>query len=134
MQLGKKKMLAAKVLKVGKDRVIFVNGKEEEIKEAITRQDILDLHKIGAIKIREVRGRRKVKVRKYRRGIGKVRKKVNTRKKKYVILVRRLRACVRGLMKTGKIDKEKKIKIRKMIRAKKFKSRRHLNESIGELK
>ena len=70
MQLARKKALAAKVLKVGKRRIVFVAGHEEEIKEAITRQDIVDLHRAGAIKIREVKGRRKVTKRKHRRGIG----------------------------------------------------------------
>jgi hypothetical protein len=37
------------------------------------------------------------------------------------------------LFKTDKIDAEKHQKIRRMIRAKKFKSKRHLNEMVGEL-
>ena len=45
MQLSNKKELAAKVLEVGKGRIIFVESALAEIKEAITRQDILDLHK-----------------------------------------------------------------------------------------
>ena len=59
MQLAKKKELASKVLKVGKNRVVFVESSLPEIKEAITRQDILDLRKSGAIQIKEVSGRKK---------------------------------------------------------------------------
>ena len=60
MQLARKKELAAKVLKVGKNRIVFVEGHLSEIKEAISRMDILDLHKSGAIQIKEVKGRKKI--------------------------------------------------------------------------
>jgi len=130
MQLKKKKALSAKVLKVGKDRVVFAEDSLSEIKEAITRQDILDLYKLGAIKIKEIKGRRKVKKRKHRRGVGKVKKKVKTRKQDYVKLTRKLRVFVKSLLRKNEVDKAKYRKIRRMIRAKKFKSKRHLNESL----
>lgn len=133
MQLTKKKNLAAKVLKVGKDRVIFMKEHLPEIKEAITRMDILDLHKSGAIQIREIKGRKKNISRKNRRRVGKVKKKVNTRKAEYVIITRKLRKFVRGLVRTGAIDKQKNREIRKQIRARKFKSKRQLNENLKEL-
>lgn len=133
MQLTKKKNLAAKVLKVGKGRIIFMKEHLPEIKGAITRMDILDLHKSGAIQIREIRGRKKVVRRKNRRRVGKVKKKVNTRKAEYVIITRKLRKFVRGLVRTGAIDKEKNKEIRKQIRARKFKSKRQLNDNLKEL-
>ena len=133
MNLKNKKNLAAKVLKVGKGRIAFTAGNETEIKEAITRQDILDLHKAGAITIKEIKGRKKIKGRKHRRGVGKVKKRVSKRKQEYVKLTRKLRGFVRGLVRTEKIDKEKKREIRKMIKAGKFKSKRHLNESLEEI-
>ncbi len=133
MQLAKKKSLAAKVLDVGKGRIIFVETHLQEIKEAITRQDILDLHKSGAIKIREVKGRKKIVRRKHRRRTGKIKMKVNNRKQEYVIITRKLRKFVRGLVRVGKIDKEKNRSIRRMIRARKFKSKRHLKESLETL-
>ena len=133
MQLTKKKNLAAKVLKVGKGRVIFIKEHLPEIKEAITRMDISDLHKNGAIQIREINGRKKIVGRKNRRKVGKIKKKVNTRKAEYVTVTRKLRKFVRGLIRTGGIDKEKNREIRKQIRARKFKSKRHLNESLKEL-
>ena len=58
--LAKKKQLAAKTLNVGKARIVFLPSRLDEIKEAITRQDILDLHKSGAITIRDIRGRKKI--------------------------------------------------------------------------
>jgi|TARA_B100002003_G_C13635143_1_gene324534 large subunit ribosomal protein L19e len=133
MQLAKKKSLAAKVLGIGKGRVIFVEAHLQEIKEAITRQDILDLHKSGAIEIREVKGRKKIVRRKHRRRTGKIKMKVNNRKQEYVIITRKLRKFVRGLIRAGKIDKEKNREVRRMIRARKFKSKRHLKESLETL-
>ena len=133
MQLGKKKKLATNVLKVGRDRIVFVAGHEEELKEAITREDILDLKEAGAIQIKEKRGRKKVVKRKHRRRTGKIKKTVNVQKKEYVIMTRKLRKTARGLLKKGDIDKDKHAEIRRRIRAKKFRSKRHLNESLGEL-
>ena len=74
MNLTKRKVLAAKGLKVGKNRIIFVKEHLSEIKEAITRMDIQDLHKNGAIQIREVKGRKKIEKRRNRRRVGKVKK------------------------------------------------------------
>lgn len=132
MNLTKKKELAAKVLKVGKNRIIFVEEHLSEIKEAITRFDIADLYKSGAIKIREISGRKKIVWRKHRRRTGKIKKKVNNRKQEYVIVTRKLRAFVRGLVRTGVVDKEKNREIRKQIRSRKFRSKRHLKESLEE--
>jgi len=133
MQLTKKKNLAAKVLKVGRNRIIFAKEHLAEIKEAITRMDILDLYKSGAIQIREIKGRKKVVKRKNRRRVGKVKNKVNNRKAEYVIITRKLRKFVRGLVRTGAIDKEKNREVRRQIRARKFKSKRHLKENLKEL-
>jgi large subunit ribosomal protein L19e len=130
MQLAKKKELAAKVLKVGKGRIIFAEGRLNEIKEAISRMDILDLHKSGAISIREVKGRKKIVKRKNRRRVGKIKQNVNTRKAEYVIITRKLRTYVRGLFRIGKINAEEKREIRKQIRARKFRSKRQLKEHL----
>ena len=132
MNLANKKELAAKVLKVGKNRVYFVEENLSEIKEAITRQDILDLHQAGAIQIREASGRKKIVKRKNRRRVGKVKKKVNTRKQEYVTITRKLRTFLKYLLKTGAVDKEKYRETRKQIRARKFKSKRNLKESLEE--
>jgi len=132
MNLTKKKELAAKVLGVGKNRIIFVEGHLPEIKEAITRMDMEDLHKSGAIQIREVSGRKKIVKRKHRRRTGKIKKKVKTRKQDYVVITRKLRKFVRGLVRIGAVDKDKNQEIRKQIRSRKFKSKRHLKESLEE--
>jgi len=132
MNLTNKKELAAKVLKVGKNRIYFVEESLNEIKEAITRQDIKDLHQAGAIQIKEVSGRLKVEKRKHRRRTGKIKKKVNKRKQEYVIITRKLRTFLKYLLKTGSVDKEKYREARKQIRARKFKSKRNLKEAMEE--
>ena len=133
MNLKTQKRIAAQILKVGITRVKFDSDKLNEIKEAITRQDILDLNKTGAIQIRDVSGRTKIVRRKHRRRTGKIKKQVKTEKKEYVTLTRKLRKLTKHLLKTKAIDKEKHEEIRRRIRAKKFRSRRHLNESLGEI-
>ena len=60
MNLGKKKKLSAKALEVGKERIVFLKPRLDEIKEAITRQDIKDLEKEGAIIIKGIKGRKKI--------------------------------------------------------------------------
>jgi large subunit ribosomal protein L19e len=133
MQLNKKKNLAAKVLGMGKDRIIFMPSSLNEIKEAITRQDIMDLKKSGAIQIKDVNGRKKIVRRKHRRGIGKVEQRVPEKKQIYVKLTRKLRGTARGLLAMKKINNEQYRKIRTMIKASRFKSRRHLIESLKEI-
>jgi large subunit ribosomal protein L19e len=133
MNLSQRKELASKVLGVGKNRIVFVKENLPEIKEAITRMDIVDLYKSGAIQIREIRGRKKIVKRKNRRRVGKIKKKVNSQKKEYVLVTRKLRSFVRGLLRSGNVDREKVRKIRKQIRARKFRSKRHLKESLEEL-
>ncbi len=134
MQLRKKKELASKVLGVGKERILFVEGNLPQIKEAITRADIKDLYKSGAIKIKEVKGRKKIVKRKNRRGIGKVKKRVNKRKQEYVKNTRKLRKVAKNLLRLGKIDRVEHQNIRRKIRARFYKSKRHLNELHGDKK
>lgn len=133
MNLGKKKELAKRTLGVGKERIAFTESRLGDIKEAITKQDIKDLHKEGAIVIKEVKGRRKV-VRKRKRSVGNVRIRVNTRKQDYVIMTRKLRAYVAELKKRGELSKEEVEDIRKKIRNKAFRSKAHLRDYIKELR
>ncbi|MCX8158685.1 MAG: hypothetical protein N3D20_00085 [Candidatus Pacearchaeota archaeon] len=130
MNLKKKKIFAAKVLKVGKDRILFNKERLADIKEALTRQDILDLLNDGAILIREIKGRKKIVKRKTRRRKGSIRKSPKNKKRKYVLMVRNLRSYIKQLKKQGKITKEQYYKLRKEIRASLFKDKAHLKERI----
>jgi len=133
-KLDKRKELASKVLCVGKNRIKFDNEKLPEIKEAITKQDVRDLFAEGIIEIKEVKGRLTKKKRKTRRGPGKIKKKVKTRKQDYVKMVRKQRNYVKELKKQEKLTPEESVEIRKKIRAKTFKDKSHLKEYIKTLK
>lgn len=133
MNLKKKKILASKTLKVGKDRIVFLKPRLNEIKEAITKQDIRELQKEGAIIIKEIKGRKKVKKKSKKKGPGKIKKRINKRKKEYVIMTRKLRKYVSELKKQGKVSKEDVIDIRKKIRNKIFKSKSALRGYITKI-
>ena len=133
MNLSKKKSLAVRTLKVGKERIVFLESRINEIKEAITKQDIRDLKNEGAIIVKEIVGRRK-KTEKKRRSPGKIKKKVNKRKQEYVKITRKLRKYLAEIKKQNKISKENYYDIRKKIRNRIFKSKSHLKEYIGGLK
>ena len=134
MNLRKKKLLAKRALNVGNARIIFLQSRLDEIKEAITKQDIKTLQKDGAIIIREIKGRRKIMKKKTKRGPGKRKKNVNTRKRDYIILTRKLRKHVADMKIKGIITKEEGTEIRKKIRNKVFRSKSHLKEHIGGLR
>jgi len=130
MNLSKKKLLAVKTLKVGKARIVFVKSRLEDIKEAITKQDIKDLQKEGAIIVKNIKGRTKNLKKKTKRSTGNIRKKVNKRKENYVIMTRKLRKYVRELRNHGKLTRDEALEIRKKIRNKYYKSLGNLKEHI----
>jgi large subunit ribosomal protein L19e len=131
MNLKKKKALAARTFNVGISRVEFLEPRLEEIKEAITKQDIRDLYKDGAIRIKDIHGRKTKKINsKKKKTIGNVRKKVNKRKKEYATLTRKLRKHL-AENREKMTDNERK-DIRKKIRNKFFRSKAHLKEHLGE--
>jgi len=130
MNLRKKKVLAAKTLNVGKNKIIFVKSRLDEIKEAITKQDIRDLHNEGAILIKNITGRSK-KIRKNRRkGSGNIRKKIKDRKRKYILLTRELRNYLKEWRKKHEISFESVKEIRKRIKNKNFKNKANFNEYL----
>ncbi len=133
MNLRNKKLLARRTFNIGKRRIVFFSSRLDEIKEAITKQDMRDLQKDGAILVKEIKGRKKVKKRVGKKSPGNIRKKVNKRKEEYVIMTRKLRKYVAELKKQGKLSREEVIDIRKKIRNKFFKSKANLKNYIGEL-
>jgi len=131
MNLGKKKALARRTLKVGKGRIVFIESRLEDIKEAITKQDIRDLHAEGAILVREIKGRTKITKRK--KTPGKIKKNVSTRKQDYVKMTRKLRKYVSAMRERGDVTRDDYLDIRKKIRNKIFKSQAHLKVYISKL-
>jgi ribosomal protein L19E len=133
MNLAKKKELASKALKTGKNRIIFNIEGLPEIKEAITKQDIQTLNAEGIITIKPVKGRRKIKHRKTKRGPGKIKKKVNNRKQNYVKITRKLRNYLKELKNRGEITRELSYELRKRIKMRSFKSKANLKEFLKEI-
>ena len=124
MNLSKKKELAKRAFGIGKDRIIFVESRLDEIKDAITKQDMRDLRGSGAIIRRGAKN-------KGRRGAGKIRKSTKIRKKDYVVLTRKLRKHIAEMKRSGEITKDKIDDIRKKIRNRIFRSKAHLREHLG---
>jgi large subunit ribosomal protein L19e len=133
MNLDKKKSLAIRTLGVGKNRIIFNMERLDEIKEAITRQDIRDLLKDKAISVKEIKGRKKIVKRKTRRRAGSIKKKVKTRKRDYMTITRKLRAFLLELKKKKIINQDEFIKLRKEIRSRDFRSKAHIKERINQI-
>jgi large subunit ribosomal protein L19e len=132
MNLKSKKQLAARTLKVGVGRIKFVESRIDEIKEALTKQDIKDLYKDKAIIVKEIRGRKRKVRKKKRRTVGNVRKRVNKRKEEYVKITRKLRNYLKSLK--GKLSKKDVEDIRKKIRNRFFKSKSDLKAYIAGVK
>lgn len=133
MKLEGKKQLAARALNVGSGRVVFNINRLSDIKEAITKQDIKDLQNSGAIMINDKKGRRKVQKRKTRRRAGSIRMKVNTRKKDYATLTRKLRTHLVNLKARDKISRDQHETLKKEVRASNFRSLAHMKERVGSL-
>ncbi len=134
MNLRAKKSLAAKSMRVGKNRIKFNVDNLAEIKEAITKEDFKELYKQGIIMIKPVHGRKKIRKTKSRRGPGKIKIKVKKRKENYVKITRKLRRCLKELVKKGEIERELYYGLRKKIKMKNFKSKANMREYIESLK
>jgi large subunit ribosomal protein L19e len=136
MNLSKKKELASKVLGVGKNKIYFSPESLSDIKEAITKQDILSLHQEGIIMIKPKRGRKKVVKRRTKRGPGKIKFKVRHRKRDYMNLTRKLRKYLMALRDNGTVSRENYYNARRKIRMKTFKNMSYFKDylkSVGEI-
>ncbi len=134
MNFAKKKELAAKTLGVGKNRIRFSPEGLNEIKEAITKEDIRALKESGIISIKPIKGRKTIEKRTTRRGPGKIKIKVKNRKRDYVIITRRLRKFLKMLKEDGKISRKNYLDSRKKIKMRTFRNRAQFKEYIDNLK
>lgn len=132
MDLKKKKLLAARTFGVGESRIKFLEPRLNEIKEALTKQDLKDLYKDGAIIVLPIKGRKKLLNKKKKRSTGNVRKNLNKRKQKYVKLTRKLRKYI--VENEDKLTKKEKTHLRKKIKNKDFESKSDFKSYIGGIK
>ncbi|KHO55521.1 MAG: large subunit ribosomal protein L19e [archaeon GW2011_AR19] len=130
MNLRNKKELIARTFGIGKKRIVFIESRKDEIKEAITKQDIRDLVASGAIILKKIKGRKKIE-RKGRRSAGNIRKMAKKRKEEYVIITRKLRGYAERT--ASQISKEDFEKIRKKIRNREFKNKADLKKYMRGL-
>lgn len=130
MNLRKKRQLASRVLDVGMKRIWFDSNRLNEIKEAITAQDIRDLFKSKAIEVKQIAGRKNKRERNTRRKQGKIKKSLNMRKKNYIFLVRKLRKHLKLLRKQKKISRDIYNKLRREAKSGKFKNKQNMMEEI----
>ncbi len=134
MDLSKKKQLAVRTLNLGKDRIIFNPNRMDEIKEAITKQDIRDMVSSKAIIIKDIKGRKKTKKRLNRARAGSRKKIVINTKREYMIITRKLRKYLVSLRKRNSLAKETHVKLLKEIKARSVRSLLQMKERIEELK
>ncbi len=132
MKLDKKK-LAARAMGVGVSRILFNNERLAEIKEAITKQDIRDLVRDGAIYVREPQGRGPVVARKQRRRQGSFRKRVGQKKRSYMLFVRSARRVVAHALAQGEITKEHASTLRKEVKSRRVVIKSALRDRMKEL-
>ena len=114
--LGSQKRLAADVLDVGKGRVWLDPDEQEEIAEAITREDIRDLVDQGIIKAKDTQGNSRGRARErdakrsygHQKGQGKRKGKAGareSRKDSWVSRIRAQRKRLKELREEGTIDR-----------------------------
>lgn len=129
-RLVTQRRLAAKLLKVGRHRIVFDQARLADIREAITAADIKDLIKDRAIKVKPAAGikRRAGKQKRQRRGPGKKKKSVKRKKERYVALIRKLRARLAAFRASGLLSGPEYKKLRTLAKAGQFRSARHLEE------
>ena len=132
------KRIAASVLKIGKSRVWFDPSRIDDIREAITKDDIRALIKEKAIKKMPKKGRKrragklrqKRKRKGRRRGFGKKKKIVKKRKKDYMIKIKNLRKYIKQLKNEGIINAKESRRLLGLAKAGMFKSKKDIKEKI----
>jgi len=137
MNLKLQKKLASKVAKVGKNRIKVDSGAGEELKEAITKEDIRSLINEGVIQVKNKEGISRGRARKThtqkkkgrQRGHGKRSGSQNARvdnKRTWINHVRSQRALLKSLKDEGKLKEGSYREIYNKIKGNYFRSKRHL--------
>ena len=143
MKLTTQKRIAAQVLKVGINRVLFDTTKLKEIKEAITKEDVRSLIKEGIIKAKPKKGissfrSKKIKKQKrkeLRKGPGSrkgTRKARLPKKKAWMIKVRAQRKFIKSLRDKKLITSKTYNFLYKKIKGNFFRSRNHIKLYLNE--
>ncbi|RLG57435.1 MAG: 50S ribosomal protein L19e [Hadesarchaea archaeon] len=143
MKLSEKKRLAARILKVGVNRIWVDPERTGDISAAITREDIRRLIKSGAIRAKPARGTSRGRARKLslkrkkgrRSGPGSRKGAKHARfreKSRWIQTVRPLRSRLRELKKEGLIGPREYRRLYRMIGGGVFRSKAHLETHLKE--
>jgi large subunit ribosomal protein L19e len=136
--LKSQKRMAAYILKVGINKVYFDPDRLQDIKEAVTKQDIESLIQDKAIKKKPVIGNKKrahnKKLERKKRGrrkkTGKVRKLNENRKEDYMARIRKIRRYLKAVK--NRIGKEEYARIKRLLRGGQIKNIKELKIKIGK--
>ncbi len=143
MNLRSKRRLAASVMNVGLDRVIFDEEYTDLIQDAITRSTIRGLVGFGAIKAAPKkgtsRGRFKVKSHKLKRGRGHGKVEGSkgarfARKDRWIIKVRALRWRLKVAKERGDLSKGAYRKLYQQVKGGQVRDVKHLQDLMKEAK
>jgi large subunit ribosomal protein L19e len=145
MKLNTQKRIAASKMKVSKKRIIFNIERLEDIKEAITKLDIIGLVKDGAIKVKQKKGVSRVRAKKLaiqktkgkRKGHGSRKGSHKTRvgkKKTWMLGVRLKRKFIKELKEKDLINNQVYRDIYRKIGGGFFRSKRHIKLYVEEHK
>ncbi|MEM4222000.1 MAG: 50S ribosomal protein L19e [archaeon] len=140
MELNKVKMLASKITKAGISRIAILDP--QKAMQAITKDDVRELLKTNAIKVKRVKGvsrgrarkrhEQRKKGRRSGHGVRKGTKRARLEKKKrHMIKVRALRKTLKELKPTLKKGLYRKLYLQ--IKGGFFRSKKHLIETIKEM-
>ncbi len=134
------KKLAARIMHCGINKIWMDPDRLEDIKEAITSEDIKQLIKekiikkikTAGIKSRAGKSRKKRKKKGRKRRIGKIKKRINKRKQDYVKSIRKLRNYLKSLRKLKKIDSKKFNKLKRLAKSGHLKNKKSIDEYLTE--
>lgn len=144
MNLRSQRKLAAKVLKVGANRIRIASDAQEAVAEAITRDDIRELVGAKSITVKakvsnsrgRIRKRISQKVKGRHRGAGKRKGSANSRnkdKRRWIIRIRTLRDELNKLKAKGILGGGLYRRLYRQAKGNLFHSRRHLREHIQRI-
>jgi len=143
LNLRSKRRLAAEVLGVGEDRIIFDDEYSDLIQDAITRSTIRGLVGFGAIRVAPERGTSRGRIRARRlalkrgRGAGSLKGSRTARvprKEHWVMKVRSLRRRLKVARERGQLSKESYWRLYKQVKGGQVRGVRHLLELMKEAK
>jgi len=120
--------LAAKILKCGVEK-IWIDPKNEKVRQAITRRDIRRFIKEGVIKKLSDKKKAKRKTKKRQQKIGSRKGSIGTRlgkKTSWLRVVRPQRRLLKELKEKGRLKSLAYRKIYKMVKGNAFRSKAHL--------